>query len=120
VLKILVGVFLIVHGLIHVTYFVRSNDPHYAMTAARSWLVTRAGLRPEVVRSLVAVLAVVATLGFFLVALSYWGLIVPVGWFAPLAIGSAAVSLVLIAATWSVQLVVGAAINVGIFIWALR
>ena len=40
-MQIVVGLFLAVHGLIHVTYFVPSDDPRYPMAPARSWLVTR-------------------------------------------------------------------------------
>lgn len=42
-LTLLIGLFLIVHGLIHALYFA-PPDPDFPMTAGKSWLVTRAGL----------------------------------------------------------------------------
>lgn len=118
-MKIVVGLFLAVHGLIHVTYFVPSDDPRYPMAPARSWLVTRAGVPLGVVRLLVRVLALLATVGFWLFALSYLGLLAPAAWFVPLGVVSAAVSLAVIAATWNTQFIVGAAIDLGILIWVL-
>jgi hypothetical protein len=117
--KIVIGLFLVVHGLIHVTYFVPSDDPRYPMAPARSWLVTRAGLSLRTVRVLVRGLAMLATVGFCLFALSYLGLLVPTAWFVPLGVASAAVSLAVIAATWNTQFIVGAAIDVGILVWVL-
>ena len=115
----IVGVFLIAHGLVHALYFVKSDDPAFPMTAARSWLVTRAGIPLRPVRVMVACLAVGALIGFCLLALSYWGFLVPAEWFTGLALVSATLSLLLIAVTWNVQFVVGVAINVAIIYWAL-
>jgi hypothetical protein len=119
IVKIVVGLFLAVHGLIHVTYFVPSDDPRYPMAPARSWLVSRAGVPLGVVRILVRALAILATVGFCLFALSYLGLLVPSAWFVPLGVVSAAVSLAVITATWNTQFIVGAAIDLGILIWVL-
>ena len=119
VLKVLLGLLLVVHGLIHLVYFAPANDPKFPMTAGKSWLVTSRGLRIEVVRRLVAVLAVTATVAFCLLALSYFGLLVPTSWFTPLAVAAASASLLLIAVTWNVQFIVGVAIDVAILYWAL-
>jgi hypothetical protein len=117
--KVLVGLFLIAHGLVHALYFAPA-EPDYPMTAAKSWLVTRVGLGLQVVRPLVAVLAVAALAGFGLLALSHWGLLVPAAWFKALATVSALLSLLLIAVTWDKSFVVGTLINVGVLYWALR
>jgi hypothetical protein len=66
------------------------------------------------------VLAVVSLVGFVLLALSVWGLLVPASWFEPLAIGAVAASLLLIAITWNRQFVFGVAIDLAILYWALE
>jgi hypothetical protein len=118
-LGVLVGLFLIAHGLVHGLYFVSTDDPKYPMTAAKSWLVTRARVPLPVIRVLVSVLSVIAILGFVLLALSYWNLLVPSEWFTGLALASATTSLLLIAVTWNNQFVIGLAIDVAIIYWAL-
>ena len=119
VLRVLLGLFLVVHGLIHLVYFAPTDDPKFPMTAGKSWLVTSAGLRIGTVRAIVAVLAVLSAVGFCLLALSYFGLLVPTGWFTPLAVIAAAASLALIVVTWNVQFIVGVAIDLAILYWAL-
>ena len=119
VLKVLLGLLLVVHGLIHLVYFAPANDPKFPMTAGKSWLVTSRGLPIEAVRRLVAVLAVTAAVAFCLLALSYFGLLVPTNWFTPLAVVAALASLLLIAVTWNVQFMVGVAIDVAVLVWAL-
>ena len=49
VVKVLVGLFLVAHGLVHLLYFLPSDDPKYPMTADKSWLVTRLGVSLRVV-----------------------------------------------------------------------
>ena len=56
---------------------------------------------------------------FCMLALSYFGLLVPAGWFTALAVVAASASLLLIAVTWNVQFIVGVAIDVAILYWAL-
>jgi hypothetical protein len=119
VLSIGWGLFLIAHGLVHLIYFAPADDPDFPMTAGKSWLVTRAGMPLGAVRGMVAVLAVVSLVGFVLLALSFWGLLVPVSWFEPLAIGAVAASLLLIAITWNRQFVFGVAIDLAVLYWAL-
>jgi hypothetical protein len=116
---VLIGLFLIAHGLIHLLYFVTAPDPGYPMTAAKSWLVTRADVSLSVVRALVYALSALALIGFILTALSYWELLVPGAWFQTLAVGSSVCSLLVVAITWHKEFVIGAAINVGIIYWAL-
>jgi len=118
-IKVLVGLFLIAHGLVHALYFV-PPEPDYPMTAGKSWLVTRVGLSLSVVKPIVVALVVVAMIGFILLALSHWGLLVPASWFKALAVISAVASLLLIALTWDKWFVFAVLINVGILYWALR
>jgi hypothetical protein len=113
------GLFLIAHGLVHLVYFAPSDDPDFPMTAGKSWLVTGAGMSLGTIRGVVAVLAIVSLVGFVLLALSFWGLLVPAAWFEPLAIVAVAASLLLIAITWNRQFVFGVAIDVVILYWAL-
>ena len=116
----LLGLFLVVHGLVHLLYFVSTDDPKYPMTASKSWLVGRVGIDLDTVRLLVAALVIIATVGFILLALSHWGLLVPAGWLKALAVIAVSASLLLIAVTWNYQFVVGIAIDFGILYWALR
>jgi len=118
-IKVLVGLFLIAHGLVHALYFV-PPEPDYPMTAGKSWLVTRVGLSLSVVKPVVIALVVVALIGFILLALSHWGLLVPASWFKTLALISAVASLLLIALTWDKWFVFAVLINIGILYWALR
>jgi hypothetical protein len=117
--KALLGVFLIAHGLVHLLYFVPADDLKYPMTAERSWLVTRLGVPLRVVRPVVAGLALVGAVGFVLLALSYWGLLVPTSWFPMLAVISAGASLLLVFATWNIQFIFSVIINAAILYWAL-
>ena len=118
-LNVLIAVFLVAHGLVHGLYFV-PPEPDFPMTAGKSWLVTRVGLSLSAIRPLVAVLAVAGMVGFVLLALSHWGLLVPAGWFKALATVSAVASLLLVAITWNKSFVFSVLINVGILYWALR
>lgn len=117
--RVLVGLFLILHGLVHALYFV-PPELDYPMTAGKSWLVTQAGLSLSIMKPVVVALVVVAMIGFALLALSHWGLLVPAGWFKTLAVISAGASLLLIALTWDKWFVFGALIDIGILYWALR
>ena len=117
-LKILAGLFLVAHGLVHLMYFVPADDAKYPMTAAKSWLVTRAGASLQVVQVVVAVLATVAAVGFVLLALSFWGLVVPTSWFQTIAVVSVVASMLLIIITWSNTFVVAVLIDAAILVWA--
>lgn len=117
-LRIGLGLLLVAHGLVHLLYFVPSEDPKYPMTAEKSWLVTRAGLSLQVVGPLVAALAIASTVGFIALALSYWGLVVPEAGFQGIAVVSVTMSMLLVAITWNNQFVFAVLINAAIIVWA--
>jgi hypothetical protein len=64
-------------------------------------------------------LAAIAAVGFVLLALGYWTLLVPEGWLTVLAIISVAASLLLVFVTWNIQLVFSVIINAAILYWVL-
>ena len=62
-MKLLFGVFLIAHALIHVSYLTpppprTAGGPEWPFELTRSWLVTGLGIDPGVVRSAGATLAI--------------------------------------------------------------
>lgn len=118
-MKYLLGFFFFMHGLIHAGYFSIPNDPKYPMTADKSWLVTKMNLPIATVKPIIVGLAVVAFVGFILVALSYLGWLVPNDWFKNLTIVSAIASLAVIILTWNTWFVVGALIDVAILYFIL-
>lgn len=118
-LRVLLGAFFVAHGLVHLLYFVPSGDPKYPMTAEKSWLVTRIGLPLGVVSPVVSALAAASAVGFCLLALSYWGLVVPTAWLPALAVISVTTSLLLVAVTWNIQFIFSVFINIAILYWAL-
>jgi hypothetical protein len=106
VLRIVVGVLLLAHGLVHLLYLAR-DVPEFSL--ASSWLV------PESVRRPVALALMTATVAAFaLLALAVWGVpglsrIWPV-----LTITAASLSLVLLVAFWNSWLVLGASIDIAL------
>jgi hypothetical protein len=80
----------------------------------RSWW-TNGWIRPPV-----AVLAIVATVSFVLLAFSYWGLIIPMAWFRVIAAVSVTVSMLLLAVTWNNQFIFAVFIDAVILFRAFR
>lgn len=118
VLKVVIGLFLIAHGLVHLLYFIPPK-PDFPMSPDKSWLVGRGVVPLTIVSPAVKTLAVAGMAGFILLAFSFWDLGVPQGWFAPLAVAASLVSLVVLALTWIRSFVLAVAINVGIIVWAV-
>lgn len=109
-LRIVVGVLLIAHGLVHLLYLA----PDTPFSLEKSWIVPEGSRRP------VAYLLMGATiLAFILVALALWG--VPglsTVWPVVTMVG-AGLSLVLLAAFWNTQLVFGIAIDLALLAAAI-
>ncbi len=99
-LRIALGLFIVLHGLVHLWYFTLSRglvafQPEMGWTG-RSWLLS--GLLGEAAtRSLASVLYVVATAG--LVA-GGAGVLLQQGWWRPVVTGAAAFSAVVIVLFW--------------------
>jgi hypothetical protein len=108
VIRVVVGLVLLAHGLVHLLYFVPEADkPGYPFTLRSSWFVPEAARRP-----VAWVLAGGTVVAFALLALAVWG--VPglaAGW-PVLAVLAGALSLGLLVAFWNVRLLAGVAISV--------
>ena len=105
-IRIVVGVILVAHGLVHLLYLTSdAQDPNYPFTLEQSFL-------PHTARRPVAYLLLGATVAVFaLLGLAVWGLPGLAGVSAPLAIAAAGASLALLIAFWDTRLLTGVAID---------
>ena len=104
-LRIVVGVLLIAHGLVHLLYLA----PDTPFSLEKSWIVPEGSRRP------VAYLLMCATiLAFLLVALALWGIPGLSTVWPVVTIVAATLSLVLLAAFWNTQLVFGIVIDLAL------
>ena len=109
-IRIVAGVLLIAHGLIHALYLVpNKDDPNYPFTLKESWLVPEAARRPSGV-----VLVAATAAAFALLGLAVWGVPGLSGVCPLLAIVAAALSLSLLVAFWHRQFFVGIGIDVAL------
>jgi hypothetical protein len=112
--RIVLGVLLVAHGLVHVLWFAPNDDPAWPFRLDRSGLLSESTRKPVAV-ALVAVIVA----GFGLLGLAVWG--VPgLGSIWPgLAIGAAVASLAALVLFWDRQLLLGVAIDVTLIAVAL-
>src|SRR5512140_3468238 len=123
-LKLVIGGVLLVHGLGHggalgallwIRLRPRSSSGDWA--AARTWLMP--ALPPETAATLASAFWIAALVGFVMAALSFWGLLLPVGVWQSVALGSAVVSLlgiVLFFGTWpAFNTLAALAVNFAVF-----
>ena len=113
--RIVLGVLLVAHGLVHLLWFAANDDPAWPFRLDRSGLLSGATQKPVAV-ALVAVIVA----GFGLLGLAVWG--VPgLGSIWPwLAVGAAVASLAALVLFWDRQLLLGVAIDVtliGVALW---
>ena len=111
VLRVVVGVLLVAHGLVHLLYLT-PDVPEFSLD--RSWLVPETGRRP-----VAYVLMAATVLAFVLVALCVWQVPGLTSAWPVLTVVAAALSTLLLALFWSGQLVIGLAINVLLVVGAL-
>jgi hypothetical protein len=118
--KTIVAIFLILHGLVHVILAMvpDPNEPGagFATFFSQSWLLNGLGLSPSAGRPIAIILAVIATIGFVTAGLALLGFMVPFDWWRSLAIFSAVVSLLLLVVFWNTYLIVGILIDVAILV----
>ncbi len=122
-LRVLIGIFIVLHGLVHLWYFTLSQrlvefKPDMGWSG-RSWIFTDL-LGDSMTRTLVGVLYVVAIIAF---VVSGIGIFVRAEWWRPVLVGSAVFSTVIILLLWdgSMQLIVqkgliGLLIDLGILV----
>lgn len=106
--RIVVGLLLLAHGLVHLLYIVAAPaDPKYPFSLERSWLL------PEPARrAAVFVLITAVVVGFLASALALWGTPGLAGAWSGITVAAAGASLVLLVAFWDRQLWIGLLINV--------
>jgi hypothetical protein len=120
-LRILIGVLLLLHGVIHGILAVLPNpeaDQPVAATFfsewAGGWL---RGLLPGSALQIIAlVLAVIAGIGFVAAGLALFDVLLPHDWWRALAVAASVVSLVLCALFWNSYLIVGPVVAIAIIV----
>jgi len=122
-MKILLGVLLIAHGLVHGILAV-APDPAdsearpglFFTDINRSWLLSRIGLSPNLVKWFGISLVVLSTLGFLLAGLGFLGVPGLVAIWRGLATISSITSLLLLGAFWHPWLPVGVLLDLIFFV----
>jgi len=104
-LRIIVGVLLIAHGLVHLLYLA----PDTPFSLEKSWIVPEGSRRPVAYALMAATI-----LAFLLVALALWGVPGLSSVWPVVTIVAATLSLVLLVAYWNTQLVFGVAIDLAL------
>lgn len=102
-LRIVVGILLIAHGLVHLLYLV-DDVPEFRLDG--SWVVASDAARPVGLALMATTIAASVLLG-----LAVWGVPVLAGLWPALAAAAAVSSSLLLAAFWDRRLVAGVAIN---------
>lgn len=120
-MKLLFGLFLIIHGLIHGAYLTADyvKDSAYPFSVDKSWLITKYGINAVLIKPMVFGLVLLSLVGFILAGFSYLGWVVPRDWFSQIVIFSSFASLILMFVTWNNYFIVGALIDVAIIIAVL-
>jgi hypothetical protein len=126
--RILAGVFLIAHGLVHSGLAAAPipNEPAskpgaFFTDATRSWLLSKIGLNASAIRITGIVLVILATLSFLAAGLGVLGVAGFDSVWRGMTILSACLSLLLLGIFWHPWLVAGVLINIGILVsllWA--
>ena len=114
-LRTLVAVFVMLHGLVHAILAMvpspKAPNQGFAMFlfGEGSWLLP--GLTKSTGQTITITAAMIATIGFVAAGLALFGVLIPFDWWPALAIGSAVVSLLLLGAFWDMNLIVGLLID---------
>ena len=120
-LKIVFGIFLMAHGLVHaglaaapVPNDAESKPGAFFTASSRSWLLPRIGLSAPTVRWIGIVLVALPVVGFVLAGLGVLGVPGLTQVWSTLAIVSSCISLLLLILFWHPWIIVGALIDIGI------
>lgn len=110
--RVIVGLFLVAHGLVHLLYFApRPGDPSYPFVAEDRWLAKTLRLQPSVAWAVARTLAVAGAIAF---AISGVALLASADLWKAAAVVGSATSLVLMLLFFHPWLVIGIAIDVAI------
>jgi hypothetical protein len=118
-LRILFGLFLLGHGLIHVSYITPApsgTGPTWPFDLSRSALL--AALGEPMLRILGIGLAAVTIAAFVAAGLGFLGLFGSSDWWVPMAIAGSAASLLLLVIFWHPWIALGAVIDL-VLLWLL-
>lgn len=114
VVRIVLGVLLVAHGLVHLMWWAPDDAPGWPFRLDRSWLL------PGPARLPVAVLLVgIVVAAFALLGLAVWGVPGLAPMWPVLTIGGAGASLLALVLFWDRQLVWGVGIDVALIVVAL-
>lgn len=112
-IRVVVGVLLVAHGLVHLLWFAPNTDSSWPFTLDARWI-------PEAARRPVAVVLVGLTIvTFALLALAIWGVPVLGPLWPGLAVAAATSSLLMLVVFWNAQLIVGVVIDVALLVVAV-
>jgi hypothetical protein len=112
--RIVVGVLLVAHGLVHLLWFAPNDDPTWPFRLDRSWLLPDATRKPVAV-----VLVALVVVAFALLGLAVWGVPGLASIWPALAVVGALASLAALVLFFDRQLLWGVAIDVALIVVAL-
>lgn len=104
--RIVLGVLLVAHGLVHLMWFGPNDDPAWPFRLDRSWVTSEAIRKPVAI----GLVGLVVT-GFALLGLAAWGVPGLASMWPALAIGAAFPSLATLVLFWDRHLLWGVAID---------
>lgn len=113
-IRVVLGLLLVAHGLVHLLWLAPSDDSAWPFRLDRSWLVPEEARRPVAV-----VLIAVVVAGFALLGLAVWGVPGLASIWPVLAVGAVLASLATLVLYFDRQLLWGVAIDVAIIVVAL-
>ena len=113
-LKVVIGILLAAHGLVHLLYFVTNTDEKWPFTLEESWLLPGVARRPVAIALIAVTVVGFALLGLAVAGVPGLGAIWPV-----LAVVSAAASLLTLVVFWNAQLLAGIAIDLAVLALAI-
>lgn len=114
--RVLFGLFLVAHGLVHTGFVTRApaptpGAPEWPFAMSRSWLITGVGLDEGAVRWIGAALVVITVVAFVASGFAWFGFVLPEAWWTALVVVGSAASIALLAGFFHPWLVVGFAID---------
>jgi hypothetical protein len=115
-MNLLVGLLLLAHGLIHLSYVAPAPSPgagrpEWPFDMAKSWLVTNLGMSAGLIRPLGTLLVVVVAVTLGAAGLATLGVLVPQEWWKTLVIAGAVLSAVTLAIFFHLWIVLGIVID---------
>ncbi len=118
-MPLLIGLFLMLHGLIHLGYllpasWIHPRKPDWPFDMRRSWLITRLGADAQVIRELGASFTVAIFAGFIACGFAWMGFGLPPEWWVSVAGASSIASVAMLIAFFHPWVIAGVAIDLGL------